>query len=152
MPIRNIPVVTPDFIFDEPKIDPVAIHESIKRTLNRFDLLEVKSPVALAFRWEGSATYSRIRAFCDGIIGGMKDNLSSGNLLVLVNDGDVGGLLGIHLKQELHLPNPVISIDGIDLKEFDYIDIGNFIASTGAVPVVVKSLIFPTCVEQPSVY
>ncbi len=36
-----------------------------------------------------------------------------------------------------------ISIDGIDLMEFDYIDIGALIPSSGAVPVVIKSLVFP---------
>ena len=33
--------------------------------------------------------------------------------------------------------------DGIDLREFDYIDVGALIPSSGAVPVVIKSLIFP---------
>ena len=67
---------------------------------------------------------------------------------MLVNDGDVGGLVGIHLKEDMHLPNPVISIDGIDLREFDYIDIGSLIACSGAVPVVIKSLIFNTPLNQ----
>ena len=39
---------------------------------------------------------------------------------------------------------PVISIDGITLSEFDYIDIGEIIPSSGAVPVVIKSLVFPS--------
>ncbi len=77
----------------------------------------------------------------------MKDILSRGNPVVIVNDGDVGGLFGIHLKEDMHLPNPVISIDGIDLQEFDYIDIGDLIASSGAVPVVIKSLIFSSSVK-----
>ena len=47
-----------------------------------------------------------------------------------------------------HLPNPVISIDGIMLSEFDYIDIGEIIPSSGAVPVVIKSLVFPTSVTN----
>ncbi len=97
----------------------------------------------IAFRWQGSATYARIGALCNGIINGMKDNLSRGNPVVLVNDGDVGGIFGIHLKEDMHLPNPVISIDSIELREFDYINIGSLIASAGAVPVVIKSLIFP---------
>ncbi len=105
VPIRNIPVVTPGFVLGETDIDPSAVQESIKRTLNRFDLLDAKSPVALAFRWQGSATYARICAFCDGIIAGMKGNLSGGNPLVLVNDGDVGGLFGIHLKKMLNFPS-----------------------------------------------
>jgi ethanolamine utilization protein EutA len=37
-----------------------------------------------------------------------------------------------------------VSIDGLELSEFDYIDIGTMLESSGAVPVVIKSLIFPT--------
>ena len=37
----------------------------------------------------------------------------------------------------------VISIDGIELREFDYIDIGQLIPASGTVPVVIESLIFP---------
>ncbi len=147
VPVRNIPVIAPDFALSEADIDSGAVQESVKNTLNRFDLLDSKSPVAIAFRWRGSATFGRIHAFCEGITEGMKDILSHGNPVVIVNDGDVGGLFGIHLKEDMHLPNPVISIDGIDLQEFDYIDIGDLIASSGAVPVVIKSLIFSSSVK-----
>jgi ethanolamine utilization protein EutA len=51
----------------------------------------------------------------------------------------------------------VISIDGLELKQFDFIDIGELLESSGAVPVVIKSLIFPSSAalgrewkEQPS--
>jgi ethanolamine utilization protein EutA len=148
-PIRNIPVVTPDFVLGDADIDQTAIKESVRRALHRFDLQDGKSPVAIAFQWEGSATYDRINSFCGGVITGMKDNLNGGNPLVLVNDGDVGGLFGIHLKEELHLASPVISIDGIDLREFDFIDIGSLIASSGAVPVVIKSLMFSGAPNRP---
>jgi ethanolamine utilization protein EutA len=43
----------------------------------------------------------------------------------------------------MKIETPVISIDGITLSEFDYIDIGEIIPSSGAVPVVIKSLVFP---------
>jgi ethanolamine utilization protein EutA len=43
----------------------------------------------------------------------------------------------------MRLAAPVVSIDGITLEEFDYIDIGALIPSSGAVPVVIKSLVFP---------
>jgi ethanolamine utilization protein EutA len=62
---------------------------------------------------------------------------------VLAGDGDVGGLLGIHLREELKLASPIVSIDGLELKEFDFIDIGAMLEASGAVPVVIKSLIFP---------
>ena len=44
----------------------------------------------------------------------------------------------------MKLKNPIVSIDGLELKEFDYIDIGAILDTSGAVPVVIKSLIFPT--------
>ena len=69
--------------------------------------------------------------------------LARGHPLVLAGDGDVGGLLGIHLREEMKLASPIVSIDGLELKEFDYIDIGTMLESSGAVPVVIKSLIFP---------
>jgi ethanolamine utilization protein EutA len=62
----------------------------------------------------------------------------------LVNDGDIGGIVGLHFREELQLEMAIISIDGIGLSDFDYIDIGALIPSSGAVPVVIKSLIFPT--------
>jgi ethanolamine utilization protein EutA len=63
--------------------------------------------------------------------------------LVLVNDCDVGGLIGLHCHAEIGLKNPVVSIDGIVLGEFDYIDIGAMLEASGTVPVVIKSLVFP---------
>jgi ethanolamine utilization protein EutA (predicted chaperonin) len=36
----------------------------------------------------------------------------------------------------------IISIDGIDLRDFDFIDIGAELPDAKAVPVVIKSLIF----------
>jgi ethanolamine utilization protein EutA len=93
--------------------------------------------------WQGSATFQRLDAFCKGVVEGLAGVLKGGHPLVLAGDGDVGGLLGIHLHEEMKLPNPVVSIDGLELKEFDYIDIGTMLESSGAVPVVIKSLIFP---------
>ena len=46
--------------------------------------------------------------------------------------------------RELKLKNPIVSIDGLELKEFDYIDIGAILDTSGAVPVVIKSLVFPS--------
>src|SRR2546430_705581 len=85
----------------------------------------------------------RSDAFCHGLVDGMRGQLEQGHPLILVCDGDVGGLIGLHLREETRHSGPIISIDGIDLHNFDYIDIGALIPSSGAVPVVVKSLVFP---------
>ncbi len=118
--------------------------------LKRLDLSDGEKPVALFVPWHGSATFQRLDAFCRGIIEGLKTVLARGHPLVLAGDGDVGGLLGIHLHEEMKIATPIVSIDGLELKEFDYIDIGEMLASSGAVPVVIKSLIFPGDARTPA--
>jgi ethanolamine utilization protein EutA len=102
------------------------------------------TPVAIFAPWRGSATFARIDAFCRGVAVAMVSKLSHGHALILVGDGDVGGLIGIHFREELKLKSPVVSIDGLELKDFDFIDIGTILESSGAVPVVIKSLVFPS--------
>ena len=116
----------------------------MRTALRRFDLHEGEQAVALCYRWQDSATFARLDAFCRGVIDGMSDLLARGLPLILVGDGDIGGLIGIHCQQECRLANAIVSIDGITLKAFDYIDIGELLETSGAVPVVIKSLVFPT--------
>src|SRR5439155_15400833 len=120
--------------------------QAIADALRRFDLLDASVPVALAARWEGSATFARITAFCAGAVHAMQAHLAHGHPLILVFDSDIGGLLGLHFREEMHLAYPIISIDGVELREFDYIDIGALIPTSGAVPVIIKSLVFPRSV------
>ena len=40
------------------------------------------------------------------------------------------------------MPGKIVSIDGMDLHELDYVDVGELIAPPGVVPVVIKSLLF----------
>jgi ethanolamine utilization protein EutA len=144
LPLRNIAVVTPDLPLDEEPLDPDRIAAAVRGALRRLDLHEGEQPVALCYRWKDSATYARMDAFCRGVAAGLSAILDRGLPLILVGDGDIGGLIGIHCHEEMRLPNPVISIDGITLKEFDFIDIGAMLETSGAVPVVIKSLVFPT--------
>ena len=102
-----------------------------------------KPAVALRYRWQGSATFARLDAFARGIHAGLERVLEHGLPMILVGDGDIGGLVGIHFREELNLANAIVSIDGITLKEFDFIDIGAMLELSGAVPVVIKSLVFP---------
>ena len=93
--------------------------------------------------WRGSATFQRLDDFCKGAAAGLAAVLANGHAIVLAGDGDVGGLIGIHYCEEMKIKNPIVSIDGLELKEFDYIDIGAILDTSGAVPVVIKSLVFP---------
>jgi ethanolamine utilization protein EutA len=143
LPLRNVPVIAPDLALERDDIDPGVVAAAINAALRRLDLTDGEKPVAIFVPWRGSATFQRLDAFCRGAALGLETVLARGHPLVLAGDGDVGGLLGIHLREEMRLRNPIASIDGLELKEFDFIDIGTMLESSGAVPVVIKSLVFP---------
>jgi ethanolamine utilization protein EutA len=143
LPLRNLPVIAPTLALDGDMLDSAAVAGAIRTALQHLDLTESESPVAIFVPWAGSATFHRLDSFCRGVVEGLESLVKRGLPVVLAGDGDVGGLVGIHLREELKLENPVISIDGLELKQFDFIDVGEMLESSGAVPVVIKSLIFP---------
>jgi ethanolamine utilization protein EutA len=143
LPLRNVPVIAPTLPLDGEVIDSGAVAEAVRHALMQLDLDRGEVPVAVFVPWSGSATFQRLDAFCRGVADGMSAVLAHGHPLVLAGDGDVGGLIGIHLREEMKIASSIVSIDGLELKEFDFIDIGSILESSGAVPVVIKSLIFP---------
>jgi ethanolamine utilization protein EutA len=141
LPLRNLAVIAPALpLADEIDVDDCA--EAVRDALARLDLSG--APVAVAVPWQGSASYARLAALARGLVAGLRDTLDAGHPLVLVSDGDIGGLLGMQARSEEHVPGAIVSIDGIRLAEFDFIDIGDVIRATGAAPVVIKSLLFPS--------
>lgn len=143
LPLRNLPVLTPALPLQEEELVAEDIAVAVREATRLFDALADDQPVALHYRWEGSATFGRLDVFCRGVAAGLAERVGDGRPLVLVGEGDVGGLVGIHARRELHLPHAVVSIDGVTLRAFDFIDIGALLDTSGAVPVVVKSLVFP---------
>ena len=144
LPLRNVPAITPDLPLAVESLDADAIAAAVRVALRRLDLHDGGQAVALCYRWQGSATFARLDAFAHGIRAGLSTGLQLGLPMILVGDGDIGGLVGIHFREEMRLDNAIVSIDGITLKEFDFIDIGAMLELSGAVPVVIKSLVFPT--------
>ena len=143
LPLRNVPVLMPQLPLGDEDLDADRIAAVVRDELKHVDSMPKDQPVALCYRWEGSATFGRLDAFCRGVVAGMAEWTQGGVPLVLVGSGDVGGLIGIHVNEELGLPLPVVSIDGLALQPLDFIDIGELLAASGAVPVVIKSLVFP---------
>ena len=144
LPLRNIATICPQLDLSHDVLDAEAIRLAVHQGLTRLDLSDGTRPVAVSICWRGSATYHRLCALGRGLIDGLKPVLDMGHPMIVVSDNDIGGLLGMHCRESEQLKNPIISIDGIDLAEFDFIDIGEVLSETGAVPVVVKSLIFPS--------
>lgn len=144
LPLRNVPAVTPRFALEDDSLDQTAIAAAVRDALVRLDLSQGDQPVALCFDWRGSASYQRTHDFLAGVTAGLSVILDKGHPLVLVCQGDIGRVFGIHVAEELESASPIVSIDGIALEEFDFVDIGAPLDGSGAVPVVIKSLLFPT--------
>jgi ethanolamine utilization protein EutA len=143
LPLRNVPVIKPDFDLETEDLSADAIAAAATEALERMKLTDGGAPVAVCFEWRGSASYRRADAFVRGVAAGLAPVLDAGHPLLLVCKGDVGRTLGLHAAETLGSGVPVVSIDGITLDAFDFIDIGAVLPESGAVPVVVKSLLFP---------
>ncbi|WP_312530640.1 ethanolamine ammonia-lyase reactivating factor EutA [Paracoccus sp. (in: a-proteobacteria)] len=141
LPIRNIPVIKPALDFGD-EIDPVAVARAVSEALSRLDLGHGETPVALYYHFQGSASFRRLDSFCRGVTEGLAPLLEAGHPVVLVANSDVGGLVGMHFLENFN-QRRVVSIDGVELEEFEFIDIGAILETSGSVPVVVKSLVFP---------
>jgi ethanolamine utilization protein EutA len=141
LPIRNIPVVHPRL---PAQLTIESVRDGIREAFRRLDLEEGEQPVALAISWKGEPRYSTLRAIAGGIAQGMPRSLSAGFPLVVALLEDVGRALGAILEEEFDVRADLVSIDGLQLLELDYIDVGELIQPANVVPVVVKSLAFPT--------
>ncbi|MEO5618843.1 MAG: ethanolamine ammonia-lyase reactivating factor EutA [Candidatus Eisenbacteria bacterium] len=150
LPLRNVPVVAPALELGD-EIDAGAVAAAIHRALERAPH-DDSAPLALAVRWRGEPHHRRLRALAEGIALALVPQAvcdSAGGSqppsapLVLMVDGDVGRTLGHILEHELRLARSLVSIDGIALREFDFVDVGEVIRPADVVPVVIKSLLFP---------
>jgi ethanolamine utilization protein EutA len=143
LPLRNVPVIAPKLNLNEEVLNSEHICEEIQRALKRLDLMDSDAPVALCYKWGGSATFKRLDDFCKGVAQGFASLVAKGHPLMLVGEADCAGLIGIHCQEETRVGVPVISVDGVTLSELDFVDIGAMLETSGAVPVVIKSLVFP---------
>ncbi len=141
LPLQNLPVLACDFPLDE-DIAPDAVAAVVRGALSRADFAEGESPVALSFPWRGDPSHARLHALADGICAALPRTLQEAMPLVLLIDGDVGKSLGRIIRHEITSAADVIAIDGVQLKEFDYVDIGSVITLTNVVPIIIKSLLF----------
>lgn len=140
LPVHNVPVVQVALDLAD-VIDVEATAARLRAGMSKMDL-DPSARLALGFSWEGDPEFSRLDAMGRAIIAALGAGATSPNLLLLMIDGDIGKTLGRLLHFELDLKRPLISIDGVQLKELDFVDIGELLDPPGVVPVVIKSLLF----------
>src|SRR4051812_27504016 len=141
LPRKNLQVLQPAVDLGA-KIDAKAVARAIREHFTAFDIAEGENEVALAFRWRGVPEYERLAAFARAIKASLPRTCEQGKPIYLILDGDVGHTIGAILKEDFGLRCEVLVIDGISLRDFDYIDLGRIRMPSHTVPVTIKSLVF----------
>jgi ethanolamine utilization protein EutA len=141
LPRRNLPVLQPAFDFSG-DIDSGTLASAITRHRAMFDDVDPAREVAFAFRWRGDASHERVRDFGEGLCAALADRIAAQTPLYLMLEGDVAASLGAMLREELGIASEVLALDGIVLRDFDFVDIGRIRMPSTMMPVTVKSLAF----------
>jgi ethanolamine utilization protein EutA len=141
LPRRNLQVLQPTVHLPS-SIDPDSVARVIREHFKDFDLEEGEAEAALALRWRGEPSFERLAAFANGIRLGLKRTIEKAKPVYLILDGDVAQTLGGILKEDMRIASELLVIDGIALRDFDYIDLGRIRMPSYTVPVTIKSLVF----------
>ena len=92
----------------------------------------------------GVPDYQSVKRIAEGVAEILKDADDPKCPLYLTLDIDIAKSLGGMLKDEFKVARDIIAVDGIEVGDLDYIDIGECLGITEVIPVTVKSLMFPT--------
>ena len=141
LPRRNLPVLQPAFDFSG-AVDAAALTQAVTRSRALFDDWDAAREVVVALRWRGEASWERVRGLAEGLAQGLQDRVQAGTALYFMLEGDVAASLGAMLREEMGLSNDVLALDGIVLRDFDYVDVGRIRMPSAMIPVTVKSLVF----------
>jgi ethanolamine utilization protein EutA len=143
LPIRNVPVAHLEQDLGG-EFDATSVSHAVKNALKRMDVEEGQDNIALAFKWAGDPLHARLFALAKGICDGLAQTTANRRTLIMVMEGDIARALGQILRNELNVAGAIVSIDGVQLAKFDYIDIGEIIEPSNVVPLIIKSLLFST--------
>lgn len=137
LPVHGLKVIRATLKPDRPALT------ALKQSLGKFDLTSWGEGLALSLSLEGQLDYKTIRGVAEAVASVCGVNDGDRSPLYLALDLDVAKSLGGILKEELNFEREIIAIDGIEVGDLDFIDIGEPMGITEVIPVTVKSLMFP---------
>ncbi len=139
-PIRNVPVIRVDV--DRSKLSVEYIISQINVSFQRFDLEEGEDIIALYFKDPVMASYPQLELFARSIEGALTNSIQNKIPIILIFDTDIACSVGSVIRRETDLKTNLLSLDELNLKEGEWIDIGEPLVAGQVFPVTVKSLVF----------
>ena len=140
LPRKNMPVIRLLIDADELSVDDLTTR--LTEAVVEFDLSDYDE-FALAFEWSGEFDYELLNCFCDAVVSYVdSDTTRPREPLYLLFDRDLAQSVGRILTTEYKIQRPLLVLDGLRFKEFEFVDLGRIRLPSRTVPVTVKSLIF----------
>lgn len=140
LPLKNVPVIRPEFGRGDPAPTPAGISRSISDAVTRWDVNLATDPFAIALELDRSLDYESLTQLAGGL-NDFANTMPSDRPLIAIIERDYAQALGQTVKG-LAPSRALLVIDQIGLSEGDYIDIGTPLMDGRVVPLSVKTLIF----------
>ncbi len=144
LPQRNLQVIKVSVEGKNPTA--VDVIDSVRNALSRYDFdgIHRVGPVALSINLSPEATIGPafLRNLTQGVLSAWNGGFADNCPMVLIFDMDIANLVGNILSEKSGHAKDILCVDGIDVGDLDYVDIGTEIQSSRTVPVVVKNLVF----------
>ncbi len=138
LPVRGIQVARALISKEQSESE---IDGSLSQALAKYDVTSISDDTALALSVRGQPDYWYVRRIAEAVARA-SDPADNQKPMFLVLDVDIAKSLGGILQEELGLARSLIAVDGIEVGDLDYIDIGKPMGASEVIPVTVKSLIF----------
>lgn len=142
LPLPRMPVLRPRL----PRHGAIASEEvaqAIRRSCERQGLAGGEQAVALAISWDGQHNHAILTNMAAGVLRGLQLGPELNKPLVLAVSGGYGQAIYRILREELGFAGDLAVVDGVELSEFDEIELGENVESNDAAPVVVKVMGVP---------
>jgi ethanolamine utilization protein EutA len=139
-PMKNIPVLRVDI--EQSRLSEPHVVIEVNRAFKRFDLAEGERVVALYFKDPVRNSYPRLELFAKSIEAALPNSIENKIPIILIFEGDIACSVGNVIRRETDLKTNLLTLDELELKEGDWIDIGKPLVDDQVSPVTVKSLVF----------
>ena len=140
LPVKNIPVLRVDV--EQAKLSEPHVVIEMNRAFKRFDLQEGEQVVALYFKDPVRNHYARLELFARSVEAALPNSIANSIPIILIFEGDIACSVGNVMRRETGLKTNLLTLDELELREGDWIDIGHPLVDDQVFPVTVKSLVF----------
>ncbi|WP_409346859.1 ethanolamine ammonia-lyase reactivating factor EutA [Paenibacillus sp. MBLB4367] len=143
LPLRNLPVAKLELtaaLLTDRSLLKEAFGRMVEEGASLFGV-RGSPPFALALGGGGYCSYQTVQALAEETIAAYKRQLGEVGQLVVICEGDTAKALGQSLERRCGERPRIVCIDQINVRQGDYIDIGEPIGGS-LIPVVVKTLAF----------